>query len=253
MSVNNISHIQDSPRIRAILDLISYDSCLVLDIDNTVIEPSNFVVGSDQWFDKLTERATQIIPDKNEAVGYVISIYSEVQKYLHMQPVEQSIVAIVKALQKIGIPVIALTSRSDDLRQETLRQLDEVGVNLHDKIIFCANRSKGDCLKEYLLTCNKKLSHIVMVDDKEKHLIHVKNAVASLGLRFDGVRYGYLDEKVKNTDMNQARTELGQFHHVFSSTTELTACKLGLFSRQNSFSQDYQYISSSSLEKISRH
>ena len=234
----NTNPILESPQFKAILKLLSFDSALVLDLDNTSVEPldSFHDLGSDQWFVKLIEYACKLIPDHEEAIAAVIAIYHEVQHHLRMQPVEKpTIVNIIRALQDIGIPVIGLTARDEVLKESTLRQLKEIGIDFHGRIIFCNGKDKGECLEKYLTTHKIKLRHIVMADDKEKHLLHVQKAVEKLGIRFSGVRYSFLDEKIKNVDMPGANAQLLHIKHKLTTTTQQVMEKLQILP-QNFFS-----------------
>jgi hypothetical protein len=222
----------DSSHIRDILPCLTYDSCLVLDLDNTVFEPRNQEIGSDQWFSSYIEFVSSIIPDKDEARLMVIAIYNSLQQQLQMQPVERNIVTIIKLLQIIGIPVIALTARGKNLEGATYRQLDSIHINLRNNVIFCDGKNKGECFKDYLLSLDKLPARVVMADDKKSNLLHVKNAVESLGLQFNGVRYSRLDNKVKQFDISKAQIELSRAQETLPFSTRLMINKVSIFSRK---------------------
>lgn len=228
---NKESQVLDSQSIRDILKLITHESWVILDLDNTVME-SLLELGSDQWFTKLIEHACHHMPENTtSAVALVITIYQAVQHHIQTQAVEPEVVNLIKALQDVGIPVLALTARDHSLIETTFRQLDEIGIDFsknqhghrptvslgnnpknaatyHGGIIFCNGNDKGECLSAFLEKCTKHPRHVVMVDDKQKHLSHVRTAVEALQIRFDGLRYGLLDTKVKNIDMKKAHAQL---------------------------------------------
>lgn len=220
------SHIEESPFIRTILKKLSFNSWLLLDLDNTSIENLT-LLGRDQWFCKLIEYACTIIPEKQEAIACVIAIYHEVQHHLRVKAVEANLVFIIAALKKIGIPVIGLTARGGELKNTTLRQLSEIGISF-DRIIFCDGKDKGTCLKADLLNSPEWPQHIVMADDKEKHLLHVASAAQELGIKFDGVRYSYLDEKIKTVDLHEAHYQLAQIQTRFPESTREIISRLKL-------------------------
>jgi len=208
--------ILESNAIHVILNYMRFDSCLVLDLDNTVFEPSNTIIGSDQWFGSLMTYACNLQLNQQDAVAAVIAIYNEVHKHVEVKPVEQDIVKFINSLQQIGIPIIALTARGPVLEEATNRQLKSIGIDLHGKIIFCDGKDKGDCFKTTLTNADYTPKHIVMVDDKEKHLIHVKKVVTEMGIEFHGIRYSHLDEKIKTVDMQRAHIELATLEHQFT-------------------------------------
>lgn len=242
--------IQESFSMSDILKVMGFDSWLILDLDNTVME-SRIELGSDQWFTKLIEHAPQVIPNKDEAIASVISVYHAVQKHVRTQEVEPNISYIIKALQDIGIPVLALTSRSESIAESTFRQLHDIGIDFsknhhlnddrvelgadmtdqclyHKGIIFCGGNEKGKCLTVFLEQCDKRPPHVVMVDDKEKHLTHVKHAIESFGIRFNGFRYGLLDEKIKQFEIKSAHVQLAHIQDKLSSDAKVAVKKLKL-------------------------
>lgn len=236
---SNATTISESKNIRDILKLVSFNSWLLLDLDNTVIE-AIIELGSDQWFTKLIDHALHIIPNSKEAADLVVDIYTAVQHHINTQVVEKDIVGMIKTLQDIGIPVIGITARDNSLIDTTFRQLGENNINFgrtrdthetditlsqtqavyHRGIIFCSGGDKGKCFKEFLEICDEHPEHVVMVDDKAKHLSHVQKLVESLGMRFDGLRYGYLDEKTQIVDMNAAHVQLAHIKHLLPNSIQ---------------------------------
>lgn len=243
-SATKKNQIIESQAIRDILKLITHDTWLLLDLDNTVME-SMMELGSDQWFAKLMEYGCQLLPDKEEAINLVILIYQSVQHHVRTKVVEPDIIKIIKALQDIGIPVLALTARDKSLIDTTLGQLDEVGIDFgrnrgshekriqleneavyHQGIIFCNGNDKGKCLKAFFAKCLGLPAHVVMVDDKAKHVSHVQEAVESLKIRFDGVRYGYLDEKVRSFNFDESHVQLSQIKNKLPAEIQATLGRL---------------------------
>jgi hypothetical protein len=155
-----------------------------------------------------------------------------------MQPVEASTVIMINALQDIGLTQVPLTARSECLIETTKRQLREIGIDFsrqkhvipgrielnqvdgttsvyQDGIIFCNGQNKGKCLETFVNKCLElelisKPKHFVMIDDKRKHVERVEEAAKRMGVAFHGLRYGFLDEKVKQLDMNKAHTQLSE-------------------------------------------
>ena len=233
MPSNNIF---DSQSIRDILKYVSFDSVLLLDLDNTVME-SQLELGSDQWFVQLCVHATTELTPSQNPIPLVIALYHEIQKMARAQAVEDVVVKIINTMQDIGIPVIAITARDHCLNRATTRQLGDIGIHLFNSdasnrelliteigkppmracyengIIFCGGKDKGQCFKAFLNDTGMKLNHVVMVDDKLKHLEHVKDVATGSNIRFDGIRYGYLDAKVAAFDINKANKQLAAVKH----------------------------------------
>jgi hypothetical protein len=221
--------IKESSVFREVLKLIQYNSWLVLDLDNTVMEP-RCELGSDQWFVELNKHACQLMPNnKEDAIALSVALYHEVQHHLKVKAIELNAIKMIKYVQAIGIPVIALTARGNVLKKTTKRQLQEIDINF-DKIIFCEGKNKGDCLKAYLKMQEQLPSHIVMVDDKRKHLEHVMHAIESLEIPFNGIRYGFLDDKVNQFNFASTHIQLEKIKHKLPSSTKMIIEKFQLTS-----------------------
>ena len=228
------SVIQENENIRDMLQHITHNSAVVLDLDNTVIEPVQ-ELGSDQWFVTVLNYACKISVDKADAAEAVVDIYHAVQHHTRVQAVEQNVIFIIKALQDIGIPIFALTARGYPILETTLRQLREVGINFSRQwsdgltylnignvsnsacfsqgIIFCNGNEKGKCLNAFFKTADFYPQHVVMVDDKEKYLKCVKSIVENYGGDFVGLRYSYLDRKVASLEIEKATEQLTEMYH----------------------------------------
>ncbi len=112
-----------------------------------------------------------------------------------MRAVEAEIVKIISDYQETGL-VIGLTARGEQLKEDTERQLREIGIDFKGKIIFCGGGDKGEFLKSYIENSKNPPIHVAMADDKLKHLIHVMDALLKIGIQFTGLRYSFLDKKV---------------------------------------------------------
>lgn len=195
--------------ISSIKEMLKYinalDAVLIFDLDNTLIMPKTSL-GSDEWFCGLLNHALNHVSDKNLALSMTLAIYHEVQSIVRADIIEEQAVKIVNSLHDIGIPCIAVTARDECLRDATLRQLQEVGIKFTQDIVFCSGRNKGECLLENLDL--SKTKNIVMVDDKFKHLSDVASVLTVHNINFCGLRYGFLDEKVENFQLQDTVSQL---------------------------------------------
>ena len=221
---------------RDVLPHIDDKTLLILDLDNTIMEPDDYL-GSDQWFTALMGHFIQKEEmSQGEALSIVLPKYNEAHRTATVHAVEESeegakgTVAIIKYLQTRNIPIIGLTARGGDCMGYALRQLESIGVNLSltslhrdrmfkDKfdadapavymsgILFCDGpQNKHKILARYLSNVRsanpdfKMPSKIVFVDDKLKNVTDVERAVADMDMGIEpiGIRYGYLDKKVND-------------------------------------------------------
>ncbi|MCH9757024.1 MAG: DUF2608 domain-containing protein [Gammaproteobacteria bacterium] len=214
---HEINHISN---IKTALKHINHHTWLVLDLDNTVME-SVFELSSDQWFVSLLRHTTTMVSDSNEAMQLVLLIACAVQEHVRTKAVESDTVKIIRALQDIGVPVFALTSRDMAMKQATVRQLDAIGIDFskncipnidglsHERgIIFCNGKSKGETWQIFIEQCSTLPQHIVMLDDKKWHLKRMLVVAQQFNINFTGLRYGFLDEKISLFDMRPANHQL---------------------------------------------
>jgi hypothetical protein len=222
--------ITTSAEMSELLKHIHFDTVVLFDLDNTVME-AQLELGSDQWFVQMCMQVVAKIPEKDKAITWAVALYHEVQKIVRTQAVEEATVKIIRALQDIGIPIIAITARDECLHPATTRQLADIGIELHhleipplelpiagntssinpiyeQGVIYCGGRDKGACFRAFLESTKAGIKHVVMVDDKEKYLHQVGAVAEELGIRFDGVRYSHLDQKVADFDMSKAQEQL---------------------------------------------
>ena len=258
--------------IRDVLKYTSYNSLVIFDLDNTLVEPTQ-ELGSDQWFVSLGRYASDLIIDDKEAISLVLSIYHEVQFHIDLRAVQNEAVRVIHILQDLNIPVLALTSRGAIINEPTLKQLDKIGIQFSkqwkDKylelqtdephhpifkrgIIFCDGANKGKCLDAFLKYKQFSPKHIVMVDDKDKYLSNVASVAQQHGAGFAGLRYGYLDEKVKRFDFESSMYALHDIAHRFPPHVYDVLRKLNL-SHDRYLLQTHSFFSQGQQAQTSNH
>ncbi|MBA3661952.1 MAG: DUF2608 domain-containing protein [Gammaproteobacteria bacterium] len=244
----------EAPRLRNMLKYCQFNSVIIFDLDNTVIE-STQALCSDQWFVGLLKYAATMITDEAEVRTLVLSIYHAAQHYAKMQKVEKNTLKIINALQAIGLPVIALTARSTSIAEPTLRQLKDIDLafskNLYPKslaihnnenksstyrdgIIFCDGCNKGAILINFFKQIGFRPLHIVMVDDQLKNLNTVQSFLEPSGIPFAGLRYAFLDLKTQQVDLLAANQQLQTIIEMLPIEAQEAAYKLQLIDSKSS-------------------
>ncbi|OGT34979.1 MAG: hypothetical protein A3F11_12045 [Gammaproteobacteria bacterium RIFCSPHIGHO2_12_FULL_37_14] len=225
--------ILESKHIRDVLKHCTYNSMVIFDLDNTIVESAQ-ELGGDQWFVNFIEYAAGIIVDRAEAISVVLGVYHAVQYHVDLRAVQSEAMRIIQILQDVGIPVLALTARSTNISEPTLRQLDKLGIQFSKQwddevfvvlresqhvsifeqgVVFCDGLDKGRCLDAFLKYKQLSPQHVVMMDDKEKYLWSVDSIMRTFDAQFIGLRYGYLDEKVKAFNLEKSMQELTEIAH----------------------------------------
>lgn len=241
----------DTTDITRLLDFVQSETIVVLDLDNTVIQPKQ-LIGSDQWFRHQIEDFRKKGHSIQKAVSLTLPIYHEVMNRSEVSVVDNRTPQLIRDLQTANIPVMALTSRGAQLKDATARQLNSVAVNFNQGrfkdqqmhfdaqpnalfnqgIIFADGKHKGEKLSEYLNHSQWHPKRIVFVDDQVKNVHQVREYLIPQAYDVVGIRYGYLDDQTHvNTDLAAIQKE---FLHQLLSNDE---AKLLLEHRENKLSK----------------
>lgn len=200
---------------------------ILLDLDNTVVQPLDTYVASDQWVEHHIKQKMQDGLSARQAWLLIKDLYVYLQKHIRLTLVEEITVEIIKELQAKGITVVAITARLSEVSDSTIMQLRNLDIHFSqlwheeiydgelrycykDGIIFCDGNDKGKVFEHISQRINKYFKKIIAVDDKEKNL-HAIKKVLHPDIEFIGIRYGYLDHVVANFDHVQAEKELQNF------------------------------------------
>lgn len=224
-------HIKEAPILDAIIeskriaDIYRYlkpsdynkDTLVIFDIDNTIARPPTDL-GSDQWFYALWNKLVGLGYSEQEIIDLLVPLQTYIEQYTRLVPVEPQTVQIINDLHAKGITVIALTTRSVQRHHTTVELLDQLGVLFTpttphefpipypdgkcgffaDGIIFSGQCDKGELLTLWLKRMGHQPKKIIFIDDKMKNIQSVEKALHKLNYPVIGIRYGYLDERVKN-------------------------------------------------------
>lgn len=224
--------------------------CLILlDIDNTLIEPKQ-TLGSDQWFDWRIGYYKKIGLEPRHSLEAALMDWVSVQCLTDVQIVEPGAEKVVKYMQDEGFRVMGLTTRGASLATRTLQQLNKtdfdltksaptakevVFLNPHEVIfkngiLFTAGTHKGKALFKYL-ELNKEeiplesIEEVVFINDKRSPLEEIQETCDEHGIPFTGIRYGYLDDKVKNFSEDLALLQFENFAKILSDEEALRLLK----------------------------
>lgn len=94
--------------------------------------------------------------------------------------------------------------------------------------IYCNGNDKGKCLDAFFKWIEMYPRHIVMVDDKAKHLERVKTALQDRVKKFTGLRYSFLDAKAATVDMEKARIQLNEIYDQLPVEARIAIDKLNI-------------------------
>lgn len=210
-----IHEIDSMQNIHAYIDK---DTLVIFDLDHTVFEADSDGYGHLNWFYEQIENGKAKGVNEKVVIFNLFPHWRLSQEKTQVEPVESVTPEIIRAYQKAGNPVLALTARQMALSEITLTQLKDIDVNfsspklpdtlLHDfhaptlmkdGVLFCAEyNDKGEVLKEYLKALKLKPKNIVFIDDSKKYLLAVERAFPEIDVI--GLHYPKVANRQTNWD-----------------------------------------------------
>lgn len=189
---------------------------LALDIDDTLLTSPTFF-GSDAWYEwqkTLSPQSPGYVPCRLDVVAMNYEAGTQV-------PTQADAVA---AINSIPLDKIMITSRSPMYRGGTIRELQQAGYELpgplqpglagaiyeyrpdpnrpgvslsyHQGVLMVAGQNKGLALVDLMRHMQITYDRVVLVDDGEKNIGEMRDAMAAAGIEYRGVRYNRIDKNV---------------------------------------------------------
>ncbi len=202
---------------------------MVFDIDNTLLAGEQDL-GADQWYEWQKDLANNDRCSPHN-VGNRFAVQGALFHAGAMRLTEQDAANQVKVVQKTGMPVIVLTSRSPDYRLQTFRELRRNGYNFtysalgppggfeqsfipledgrisryEDGVFMTTGQHKGKMLYALLQKTDARMPKvIVLADDKQKNLDALNETFAALNIPVHTWRYSREDANVEVFDPDKA-------------------------------------------------
>lgn len=213
---------------------LTSDTLIILDIDNTLITPIQ-EVGTDQWFCHRRDWYEIQGRTSSEALELALAEWEAIQNITQVKAVEAQTPEIVQNLQK-HFPVMGLSTRGLALATRTVYQLKDIGMDLsisapskedvpllnpqailfRKGILFTSGTHKGKALLKLFEKLNFHPKRVVFINDKATNLREVEVACEERKIPFTGLRYGFLDDKVKAFRSDIARVQFENFKMILS-------------------------------------
>ena len=197
---------------------------LVLDIDDTLLTSAGFF-GSDRWY----EWQRTLSPD---APGYVPCRFDVMAMNYESGTQIPSQTDAASIMNSTRTDKIILTARSELYRSATVRELRHAGYELprqlgpsgngmryewrldsrsppvsvgyQDGVLMVSGQNKGTLLLDLLRRLDLTYERIVLVDDGEKNIRAMHDALASTGIAYEGLHYTRVQKKSVDTEDAQA-------------------------------------------------
>lgn len=211
---------------------------LVFDIDNTLLTANQDFSSYawSIWQKKLVElRHADAICDE---MGQFYQIQNALFTLGRMHPPEADIPHSIKSIQKMGINVMALTSRGPQMRSTTERVLQQNNiffqqfetkaiagtyipkqgagreVSFQNGIYMTAGQNKGLMLKSLINKLDMQYKVIIFVDDLKKHTQHMQEEFKHMGDDLITYRYGKMDQHINNFLNSDKSKVIAKWHNL---------------------------------------
>jgi hypothetical protein len=189
---------------------------LVLDIDDTLLTSPTFF-GSDAWYEwqkTLSPQSPGYVPCKFDVIAMNYEAGTQV-------PTQADAVAAINA---IALDKVMVTSRSPTYRGGTIRELKQAGYELpaplqpglagaiydyqpdashpavtlsyHQGVLMVAGQNKGQALLDLLKHLQVGYDRVVLVDDGDKNINDMRDAMAPAGIEYRAVKYNRIDKNI---------------------------------------------------------
>lgn len=205
---------------------------MVFDIDNTLLAMEQGL-GADQWYEWQKDLAEND-QCNSQNVGNRFAVQGALFYASAMRSTQEDAARQVKTIQDRGIPVIVLTSRGQDYRLQTFRELRRNGHSFthsaigpqggydqpfipvengrlsryEDGVFMTAGQHKGEMLHALLEKTGTAMPRVIVtVDDKQKNLDAIKETFSALDIPVHAWRYSREDKNVQDFDPEKANTQ----------------------------------------------
>ena len=189
---------------------------LVLDVENTLLTSPTFF-GSDAWHEwqkTLSPQSPGYVPCRFDVIAMNHEAGTQV-------PTQDD---AVDAINAIPLDKIIVSARSPVYRSGTIRELKRAGyqlpaslepalagaiyeyrpdpqhpgvtVSYHQGVFMVAGQDKGLALLDLLKHLQVQYDRVVLVDDSEKHIYGMRDAMTAAGIEYRGVHYTRIDKTI---------------------------------------------------------
>jgi FMN phosphatase YigB (HAD superfamily) len=200
---------------------------VIFDIDHTILEAKTAFCHSN-WFYDQYEEAKALGINEEKVLAALLPPWEKAQLHCEVKAVEPFTPALIREIQESKIKVMALTSRSQRVAEETIAQLQSLGIDFSNSapvkgdfsvdsakqvlsksgIVFTTDYlTKGDVLKHYLERAPIKPRRILFVDDSWNNLISVSQVLSAESISVQAFHYPLVKRSLPYWDREYAKLE----------------------------------------------
>ncbi len=212
------SEVLISDRMRDFIDIIDRTNVsknkqlIVFDLDDTVFQ-SSLILGSPTWYYNMVNIMHQKGAAKAEAYLVVGDIDRIIQENVEVVAVEQATLSAIKNWQKLGVVIVAITSRPASFQDVTDIHLEQIGLKFDAPIFSCVqniwksalgtfkngvayagkDQTKDEVFEEFyaLATqCGLSVELLGQADDQQRYISKLSQFAENKNINYVGIIYG---------------------------------------------------------------
>lgn len=176
-----------------IIDHTHKNTLVILDVDETILRLAN-EIGTKHWWNTVYNGYLSEHGDHTRADEQAFERWREHATECEAEHTDESgLMRLVEEARSAGNKIIAVTARSPEMSTATKRHLECIGIELDaihvngicfnsDGVFYAGDTPKSEVIidiKEYLQNSGMSIVRIVFVDDIEKNVASVAEALDS--------------------------------------------------------------------------
>lgn len=176
-----------------IADHTHKNTLVVLDVDETMLRLAN-EIGTKHWWNTVYNRYLSEHGDHARADKQAFERWREHAAICEAEHTDESgLTRLIEEARSVGNKVVAVTARSPEMAETTKRHLQCIGIELDsfhidgicfnsDGVFYAGDTPKSEIIigiKEYLQNSGTTIVRIVFIDDIEKNVASVAEALDS--------------------------------------------------------------------------
>lgn len=203
-----------------IIPFINAESWLLVDLDNTMFEASQYY-GHANWFYEEVHKRQQKGMTREEAIRDTYPEWIKSQQTCTVKPVQEGFISFLVSLQKQGIVTMGLTHRQTCLTEATLRQVNSLGFDFTKTapskktfvvpansptlftqgILFVGDfNKKSDAFLSFFSVLHQQPKNVIFIDDKKENVEDLEVLFSRLQIPYVGIHYTAILEKSQSLD-----------------------------------------------------
>jgi hypothetical protein len=234
-----VAQVEEIDHFHKLAQLATQDTLVLIDIDDTIFIPAQ-TLGSDVWYGSRFEKYKAEGFSQVEAKERALAEFRAVRQLTKVELVEPDTNKVIDTLQQRGIFCLGVTAQGLALATETVRHLNGLGVDFSKSVpfdptdgyflnnnhgvlyrqgvLFTSGTTKFSSIALLLKDKGYQPKAIILIDDKEKHVVDMDAFCQEKGIPFLGLRYSFSDARIQAFDERLAEYQWNHstFSHILS-------------------------------------